>query len=294
MLIAFPEGPWESWTETQCVEALRQARWPDGFRCPVCRYPHCSVIRTRRHPLYVCSSCRHQTSITAGTVMHGTRTPLRCWFRAMQWLGDESTSVELAELLGVTYKTAWLIGHKLRDALTLEADEKKLSGDVAVTGGIYGWRCYSSLVPEPTDQPIVIGGEMNGESVLFVKLVQMDLCLVGKSRLLTRYVYDIFSEVHVETEFKKVKTFAYRGMRSMKPLSAVLIHAMNWFDHTLQGLGPKHLQAYLHHQSFVHNFSHSRTRMQSHILRLSSSVRSITYKELTQKKRSFANYRQVA
>lgn len=68
--------------------------------------------------------------------MHGTRTPLRCWLRAMQWLGDESTSVDLAELLGVTYKTAWLIGHKLRDALTLEADEKKLSGDVAVTGGV--------------------------------------------------------------------------------------------------------------------------------------------------------------
>ncbi|WP_254639017.1 hypothetical protein [Cohnella sp. GbtcB17] len=212
----------------------------------------------------------------------------------MQWLGDESTSVELAELLGVTYKTAWLIGHKLRDALTLEADEKKLSGDVAVTGGVYGWRCYSSLIPEPTDQPIVIGGEMNGESVLFVKLVQMDPRLAGKSRLLTRYVYDVFSEVHVETEFKKVKSFAYRGMRSLKPLSAVLMHAMNWFDHTLQGLGPKHLQAYLHHQSFVHNFSHSRTRMQSHILRLSSSVRSITYRELTQKKRIFANYRQVA
>lgn len=294
MTIAFPEGSCASWSEDQCVEALRQARWPNGFRCPACRYPYCSVIRTRKHPLYVCSSCRHQTSVTAGTVMHGTRTPLRYWFRAMQWIGEESTSVELAEILGVTYKTAWLIGHKLRDALTLEADEIKLTGSVAVTGGVYGWRCYSSLITEPTDQPIVIGAEMGGEDVQFVKLVQMNPRLAGKSRLLTRYVYDVFSEYHVEAEFKTVKTFAYRGMRSLRPLSAVLMHAVYWFDHTLQGLGPKHLQAYLNHQSFVFNFSRRRTQMQGHLLRLCSCIRSITYRELTQQKSGYINDCQAA
>ncbi|MDI4645418.1 hypothetical protein [Cohnella hashimotonis] len=217
--------------------------------------------------------------------MHGTRTPLRLWFRAMQWLGEETTSVELAEILGVTYKTAWLIGHKLRDALSPEADEQKLRGSVAVTGGIYGWRCFSSLVNEPTDQPIVIGAEIDGEDILAVKMVQMDLRLAGQSRLLTRYVYDVFSEHHVEADFKTVKTFAYRGMKSHKPLSAVLMHAMRWFDHTLQGLGPKHLQAYLIHQSFVYNFSGSRLLMMNHLLLACSSIKCVTYRELTRRKR---------
>ncbi|MFC3803102.1 hypothetical protein [Cohnella sp. GCM10012308] len=217
--------------------------------------------------------------------MHGTRTPLRHWFRAMQWLAEESTSVELAEILGVTYKTAWLIGHKLRDALSIEAEQQKLRGSVAVTGGIYGWRCFSSLVPEPTDQPIVIGAELDGEDIVAVKMAQMDLHLAGRSRLLTRYVYDVFSEHHVEIEFKKVNTYAYRGMKSHKPLSAVLMHVMHWFDHVLQGLGPKHLQAYLNHQTFVFNFSSSRMLMMDHLLLSCSSLKSITYRELTQRKR---------
>ncbi|CAI6056996.1 IS1595 family transposase [Cohnella sp. JJ-181] len=279
--IVVPKGSWETWTEEQCIEALYQARWPHGFRCPACNYPHCSVSRTRKHPLYVCSSCRLQTSITAGTVMHGTRTPLRLWFRAMLWIGEEATSVELSEVLGVTYKTAWLIGHKLRDALTLVAEESKLSGSVAVTGGVYGWRCFSSLVTEPTDQPIVIGAELDGEEIQFVKMVQMDLSVVGKSRLLTRYVYDVFSEFHAEVDFKRVKTFAYRGMKSFKPLSAILMKAMHWFDHTLQGLGPKHLQAYLNQQAFVYNINRSGQGLLWYLMRLCGSTMTITYRQLT-------------
>ncbi|MFD2332204.1 hypothetical protein ACFSR7_23350 [Cohnella sp. GCM10020058] len=219
--------------------------------------------------------------------MHGTRTPLRHWFRAMQWLAEETTSVELAEILDVTYKTAWLIGHKLRDALPIEAEEQKLRGSVAVTGGIYGWRCFSSLVTEPTDQPIVIGAEIDGEDVVAVKLVQMDLYLAGQSRLLTRYVYDVFSEHHVETDFKNVKTYAYRGMKSFKPLSAVLMHAMHWFDHVLQGLGPKHLQAYLNQQTFLFNFSSSKMLMMNHLLLSCSARKSITFQELTRRRRRY-------
>jgi len=279
--IVFPKGPWEKWTEEQCIEALFHSRWPNGYRCPACSNAYCSVLNTRKHPIYVCSSCRQQTSITSGTVMHGTRTPLRSWLRAMLWIAEEATSVSLSEILGVTYKTAWLIGHKLRDALTQEANEQKLSGNVAVTGGIYGWRCFSSLIMEPTDQPIVIGASLEGEKILEIKMAQMDLDVAGKSRLLVRYVYDIFCEKNVAEDFRKVKTFSYRGMNSFKPLSQPLLHAMRWFDHTLQGIGPKHLQAYLNQQSYIHNIRCGKYGSIQDLLRLCGTTMTITYRQLT-------------
>jgi len=282
--VELPEGSWEAWTEDQCVEALYRARWPDGFRCPKCSYTHCSRLNTRKYPLYVCSSCRHQTSITAGTVLHGTRTPLRLWLRAMRWIAEEATSVELSQVLGVTYKTAWLIGHKLRDALTQEADEQQLKGAVAVTGGVYGWRrASSSIVMEPTDQPIAIGGSVGAcEEIKEVKMEHMERDEAGHSRLMSRHALMEISDHHVADDVQSVRAFPYLGTRSMAPLSAILIHTLRWLDHTLQGIGPKHLQAYLNQQSFIYNISRQGSRVVNHMLRLCSTREKLTYRELVQ------------
>lgn len=280
-----PEGSWETWSEFQCVEALFKARWPDGFRCPRCSYAHYSVIKSRKYPLYVCASCRHQTSVTAGTVFHGTRTPLRMWFRAMIWLVEEATSVELSDVLGVTYKTAWLIGHKLRDALTQEANEQYLSGVVAVTGGIYGWRrASSSLVMEPTDQPVAIGGTMEGdEEVREIKMEHLNKRVAGSSRLISRNAQMTFSDFHVSEHAKVVRAFPYFGMNKLAPLSAALMHTLRWFDHKLQGIGPKHLQAYLNHQSFVFNIAKKDSKVVPYMLRLCAISDRITYRKITSK-----------
>ncbi|MEK0313699.1 IS1595 family transposase [Cohnella sp. 56] len=287
LLIDLPAGSWESWTEAQCVEALYQARWPHGFRCPDCNYAHCSVLRTRKYPLYICSSCKRQTSITAGTVMHGTRTPLRLWFRAMLWVAEEGTSVELAEILQVTYKTAWLIGHKLRDALTQEAEGQQLTGAVAVTGGIYGFKWYSggSLHMKPEHQPVVIGAAMDdNEELLEIKMEHMDRSVTGNSRLLGRFVYEEFAEHHAPESVKSMKMYPYYGVKSLKPLSALLRHAMNWFDHKLQGIGPKYLQAYLNHQSFVFNISRrGSNQVLGHLLHLCGTRRTVTCRQLTRR-----------
>jgi hypothetical protein len=63
------------------LEHHRRARWPRGFECPRCRVCHSSWIATRR--LEQCSACRCQCSVTAGTVFHRTRVPLRTWFWTM-------------------------------------------------------------------------------------------------------------------------------------------------------------------------------------------------------------------
>jgi len=63
-----------------CLHYLVETRWPDGFRCPKCGGSDAGRLATRR--VWVCRSCRHHTSATAGTVLHRTRLPLTTWFAA--------------------------------------------------------------------------------------------------------------------------------------------------------------------------------------------------------------------
>jgi hypothetical protein len=61
-------------SEAACEEFLFRWRWPDGFRCPRCGGEEATRLATRRQ--HQCGSCRHQTSITAGTALHKTKLPL--------------------------------------------------------------------------------------------------------------------------------------------------------------------------------------------------------------------------
>ena len=67
-------------SEEDCRRYLVACRWPDGFRCPRCGEPDAYELAGRE--LLQCRACRHQTSVTAGTVLHRTRVPLRLWFAA--------------------------------------------------------------------------------------------------------------------------------------------------------------------------------------------------------------------
>ena len=69
-------------TEEQCRDYLFQLRWPTGFECPNCM---CSEYRVIEKVLYQCKSCKHKTSVTAGTIFQDTRTSLKTWFIAIWW-----------------------------------------------------------------------------------------------------------------------------------------------------------------------------------------------------------------
>src|SRR5436190_24121156 len=80
-------------SEESCREYLLQLRWPDGFRCPRCGCRESSPVRT---VLLRCRECRHQTSVTAGTIFQDTRTSLRLWFQAMWWVSGYPPSMIFA------------------------------------------------------------------------------------------------------------------------------------------------------------------------------------------------------
>jgi transposase-like protein len=125
-------------SEEACQQYLFAVRWPEGFRCPVCGNPKAWL--NKRH-LLVCSACGRQVSLIAGTVMQGTRKPLRMWFRAMWWVCTQKTGGSaqgLQRLLGLgSYQTAWAWLHKLRRAL-LRAGREPLAGPVEVDDAFLG------------------------------------------------------------------------------------------------------------------------------------------------------------
>jgi transposase-like protein len=112
-------------TEVQCEAALEKMRWPDGFRCPRCGGQDHGIVHGRRHKRYQCRQCRHQTTLTAGTIMEATKLELTVWFLAFYMIGQAKngiSSLELSRHLGVTWNTAWLVHSKIMRAMS-ERDE---------------------------------------------------------------------------------------------------------------------------------------------------------------------------
>ena len=105
-------------TEEACRDYLSRLRWPDGFACPRCSGR--AVWEASRQRL-MCGACGYQTTVTAGTIFHRTRKPLRLWFQAAWWLTAQkngASALGLQRLLGLgQYKTAWTWLHKLRRAM---------------------------------------------------------------------------------------------------------------------------------------------------------------------------------
>jgi transposase-like protein len=114
----------------KACEALEAVRWPNG---PVC--PHCGNVdqdkiakvegkkQTHRPGLYYCNECRGQFTVTVGTVFERSKIPLCKWWMATHLLNSSKKGIsahQMHRLLGVTYKTAWFMMHRIREAMRTE------------------------------------------------------------------------------------------------------------------------------------------------------------------------------
>jgi transposase-like protein len=120
-------------TEAACQAYLAACRWPDGFVCPRCE--HGEAYQLTAHRRWQCVGCRHQTSLTAGTILHNTKTPLTVWFWAAYLAVTDRRGISallLQQQLGLRrYETAWMLLHKLRRAMVNTAREP-LHGEIEV------------------------------------------------------------------------------------------------------------------------------------------------------------------
>ena len=106
--------------EASCARHLAARRWPDGFVCPACGHDRGWELK-RRRASWECAACGKETSVTAGTVMHRSHLPLKTWFMAVHIVTSHSNGISALQLqaqLGLgSYKSAWLLLHKLRRAM---------------------------------------------------------------------------------------------------------------------------------------------------------------------------------
>jgi transposase-like protein len=128
-------------TEAKCYRALYRTRWPQGFRCPACENRARSCFRRAGRVYYQCRACRHQTTLTSGTVFEKTKLPLTTWFMALHLLTSTKTNMSALELkrhLGVRYRTAWRLKHKVMQAMMEREESRQLSGFVQLDDAYLG------------------------------------------------------------------------------------------------------------------------------------------------------------
>jgi hypothetical protein len=128
-------------SDDQCEEALIESRWPSGFACPGCGCRHCSSFRREGRLYFQCTACRHQCSVISGTIFEATKLGLSRWFLAMHLLTQSKNNVAALELmrhLGVCYKTAWLVKHKLMEVMRVREDDRQLDGRVEIDDAYLG------------------------------------------------------------------------------------------------------------------------------------------------------------
>src|SRR3990172_5058538 len=128
-------------SDEQCEAALIESRWPAGFACPGCGCGQSSSFRRAGRRYFQCTACRHQCSVTSGTIFAATKLPLSRWFLAMHLLTQSKNNVAALELkrhLGVCYKTAWLVKHKLIEVMRVREDSRQLDGRVEIDDAYLG------------------------------------------------------------------------------------------------------------------------------------------------------------
>lgn len=120
-------------TEEACHDYLAACRWPDGFVCPRCG--HRQAYQMTRHRRWQCAACRYQVSLTAGTILHNTKTPLTVWFWAAYLAVTDKRGISALllqrQMALRRYETAWMLLHKLRRAM-VNAAREPLHGEVEI------------------------------------------------------------------------------------------------------------------------------------------------------------------
>ena len=144
-------------TEDKCRVALQVARWPGGFTCPACSGPARTSFERGGLRYWQCGGCQRQTSLISGTVFEASKLPLSRWFLAMQLLTQSKNNVSALELkrqLGLSYRSAWLIKHKILEAMRLAEDERELDGRIEIDDAYFGGEFSGGKTGRGTDNKV--------------------------------------------------------------------------------------------------------------------------------------------
>jgi predicted RNA-binding Zn-ribbon protein involved in translation (DUF1610 family) len=289
-----------------CAEYLAKKRWPTGFTCPHCGSRKAWRLEARPW-VWECAGkgdkpgCRHQTSVISGTVMQGSHLPLRKWFLAAYLVATHSNSISALQLqpkLGVSYKTAWLLLHKLRRAM-VDPDRTPLSGDIDVDESAIPYRRKEDHLKRgggsSTANQIWIAGAVERRGRFGVGRIRLQRLADRSSASLIPFVV-----AHTEpgSHLRTDENSAYRRTPDRKvtqvnlsgtPIPAhisfkwihiVFANLKRWALGTFHGFREKHIDAYLNEFVFRWNRRrHFRSAMDS-MLGIGRRIGPMTYRSI--------------
>ena len=284
-------------TEEACRDYLFVCRWRDGLRCRQCGGEEVGGMHRARR-VWQCKRCGAQTSVTAGTVMHGTRTPLQLWFWAAYLLATRHpgiSAVQLQRQLGIRYhETAWMLLHKLR-AVMVAPQRESLKREVEVEEFFLGG--YEEGLK---------GGRARGKKTL------CGIAVEARGRGSGRVRLQVLTDASVESLGAFVDTSTevgaivhtdgwgrYHGLGGLgfqhRPRNQsagvgeepylprahrAISNLKAWLHGTHRWASPDHLQAYLNEYVFRHNRRGNPHAAFQTLLGLSTAHQPVTYRQV--------------
>jgi len=258
--------------EEDCRNYLFEIRWPNGFVCPKCgNSKHWLTDQKLIH----CSNCGTQTSVTGGTLFHGTRKPLLLWFHIMWWVVAQKTGASasnLADFMGLgSYETAWSWLQKLRRAM-VRPGRDRLTGIVEIDETYIGGREIGHGKQgrgAETKTLVVVAAECIGKQIGRVRfecipdassehlISFIESNIEPGSTIITDGWRGYSSLSHSTVYNHQVKTVLGSGKNAHELLPHVhMVDSLvkRWINGTYQGkISPKHLAFYLDEFAFRFN-----------------------------------------
>jgi len=216
--------------------------------------------------LYQCKHCAHQASVTAGTIMDKSRTPLTKWFLAIYLMGQDKrgcSALKLKRELGIAYDTAWTMSHKIRKAMGDRDSGYLLSGTVDVDDSFFGAPREGGKRGRGTDKTAVVFGvsfdrngkceylkakvvsEVDGDAIAGFAKESIDPGAIIRSDGFRSY-RKLGEGYRHEPQTFDIK----QNPEHLKWLHVIVSNAKSFILGTYHGLGGKHLQAYLDEFAF--------------------------------------------
>lgn len=178
-------------SEERCRKYLAALRWPKGIRCLKCGSDRVYTIQKRDR--YECAekNCRHQFSVTAGTIFHDSHLPLWKWLLATYMMVEAKKGIsanQLKRTLAVSYKTSWYLCHRIRAAMQ-DASPRPLTGIVEVDETFVGGKLRGvGRGNYRANKAIVIGAVSRGGHV------RMKVIPAAKQKHMTGFIKEVTAE----------------------------------------------------------------------------------------------------
>lgn len=243
--------------DEDCISLVYRLKWPTGFQCKICGNTAAYTINSRRLPLYECRNCGHQSSLTAGTVMDKSRTPLHKWILTMCIMSVTDrgiNAVRLSRLIGVTYKTAWSMLSKLRRTISDMDRTVLLSGEVEANSDIYMMQSDPTPEAREMEKSVIVARSVNPNEPSYAK-IKLVTCRQDPRDLLTREAEQQFKSAHISrsTARFEINRWPILSFFADSPLQLIARYAFMWINITFHGLRPASAQSYLDEYCFRHN-----------------------------------------